>query len=156
VAGEPKIIRDKGTHNLPGLKITGITAYHDTSHGAKRGVITMFKIQTEGISILHMGDIGHVPTTEMLGEIENVDVLMLPIGDTYTLGPENAKKTVELIAPRVIVPMHYKLPGLSLALRPVEDFTRQFTSESTVYVGKEIEVDRTELPDHQEIWVFSY
>ncbi len=156
VSGNPKTIKEVGTYNIQGLKIVGITAYHDTEQGAKRGKITMFKIQSEGISILHMGDIGHIPTSKMVDEIGKVDILMLPIGGTYTIGPSEAKKTAEIIRPKVIIPMHYKLPGLSLALQPVDNFTKQYPPDAKLFVGKEIEVTRSELPDSQEIWIFSY
>lgn len=156
VGGKPKIIKEPGEHNIFGMKITGISAYHDKVQGAKRGKVTMFKIQTEGISLLHMGDIGHIPPPAMIEEIGDVDILLLPIGGTYTIDPEEAKKTIDLINPRIIVPMHYKIPGLSLTLRPVDEFTKQFATNSTLFVGREIEVSRAELPNSQEIWVFSY
>jgi len=57
---------------------------------------------------VHLGDLGVPPDEEQIRKIGKVDVLMLPVGGYYTMGPEDAKKTVELLHPRVVIPMHYK------------------------------------------------
>ncbi len=155
VAGDFKIIRETGTHQIGDVKIEGFRAYHDKEGGRRRGEITMFKIVLGGVSILHVGDLGHVPTEKMAEEIGKVDILMVPVGGTYTVDAMEAKETVGVINPRVVVPMHYKVHGLSLSLRPVDEFLKLFPKEDVYHVGNSVEFDRSDLPDRTKVWIFS-
>jgi L-ascorbate metabolism protein UlaG (beta-lactamase superfamily) len=66
-----------------------------------------FVFELDGICICHTGDVGEPFNEDQLELIGHVDVLLLPIAGTYTMGPENAKKVVEQLKPKIAVPMHY-------------------------------------------------
>jgi len=81
----------------------------------------------DGLSFCHLGDLGHKLSASQAKEIRPVDVLFLPVGGFYTIGPEEARKVMKSLKPKVTVPMHYRLPGMSDAfkrLSTVEDFIR--------------------------------
>ncbi|HET9947537.1 MAG TPA: metal-dependent hydrolase [Longimicrobiales bacterium] len=59
----------------------------------------------EGKSFHHAGDTGLIASMQLLAG--QVDVAMIPIGDRYTMGPEDAVRAVEMIAPKVVIPIHY-------------------------------------------------
>jgi len=52
--------------------------------------------------------------------------------------------------------MHYRIGGLSLSIRPVDDYLRNFPEDKIVRVGNEIEIKQEDLPDSSEVWVFSF
>ncbi|RKD75754.1 L-ascorbate metabolism protein UlaG (beta-lactamase superfamily) [Sinobaca qinghaiensis] len=63
--------------------------------------------EAEGKTIYHMGDTGLFSDMKMIGERNNIDLLFVPIGDNFTMGPEDAKQAVEWIGPKFTVPIHY-------------------------------------------------
>ncbi|MCD6503009.1 MAG: MBL fold metallo-hydrolase [Euryarchaeota archaeon] len=140
-----------------GIKIKTITVPHDKSGGSSRGLVNAFMISSEGIEIAHLGDIGDIPNN--IGEFEGVDILMIPVGGYYTIEPEEAKELVDKVRPRVVIPMHYKVMGLALNIKPVEEFLRHYEQSRIVRVGRSVEVSRKILdeidPSTYEIWVFS-
>ena len=81
-----------------------------------------------------------------------MDVLLVPVGGTFTVGPAEARKTVEALRPAVAVPMHYKRPQVSLPLAPVEEFTRQFQKAAH---RDFLEVEAGSLPPPTEVVVLA-
>lgn len=139
-----------------GVRIEGIEADHDTDKGRKRGKVTIFKFELDGFSFCHLGDLGAVLDEVTAERISPVDFLFVPVGDVFTIGPENAKEVIEAVRPRVAVPMHYRVAGLGLAIQPVQNFLNRCDKEQVVRVGNEVEFTREDLPESgTEIWVFS-
>ncbi|WP_025322095.1 metal-dependent hydrolase [Deferrisoma camini] len=66
-----------------------------------------FVLELGGLTLYHAGDTGLFYDMKLIGEMNRIDVAFLPIGDNFTMGPEDAAKAVELIRPRYVVPMHY-------------------------------------------------
>ncbi len=155
VKGDFEVIKGEGTRSVGDVKIESFKAYHDREGGRRRGEITMFRVSMEGVSILHVGDLGHVLPEETVKRIGNVDILMVPVGGTYTVDAAEAKQVVDEINPRVVIPMHYKVPGLSLSLAPVDSFLNLFPRETIYHVGNSVEFSREDLPDKTRVWVFS-
>ncbi len=155
VNGEFKTIREVGRYKFGDVEIEGFEAYHDKEMGARRGKITMYKIKTEDISILHAGDLGHVLPKETIDKIGHVDILMIPVGGIYTVDAREACENVKLLKPKVVVPMHYYVPGLSLNLDKVDNFLSYFPKEFVIHVGNSIDFTKSELPDELSVWVFS-
>ncbi len=158
VAGTPTVIQAPFAGKAGDVEIKTIMGYHDRENGAKRGEMRLYKFRIDGINMLHCGDLGHVPTEEMLKEIGEVDILFVPVGGVFTIEPEEAKQTIKLINPRVAIPMHYRIGGLSLSIRPLSDFTDLFPEDTIIRVGNEIEFYSSDLEDGEipeSIWVFS-
>jgi len=139
-----------------GVRIEGIPAMHDSSGGSKRGKITIFKFELDGTTFCHLGDLGHELDETVVDKISPVDFLFVPVGDVFTVGPESAKKVVDSIAPKVAIPMHYRMPGMTLSLKPVQNFLKLCNPGSIVKVGNEVDFSEDDLPESgTEIWVFS-
>ena len=139
-----------------GVRVEGITAAHDTSGGTKRGQVTMFRFELDGFSFCHLGDLGHALDESQADKISEVDFLFVPVGDVFTIGPQTAKAVIESVRPRVAVPMHYRVPGLGIAIQPVQNFLQLCDQKSVVKLGNEVELARDDLPaSGTEIWVFS-
>jgi L-ascorbate metabolism protein UlaG (beta-lactamase superfamily) len=115
-------ITSAGEHDAGGVKIKGIKTYHDTSHGRERGSNIVFVMDLDGIRVCHLGDLGHVLSEEEIAAIGKVDVLLIPVGGFYTIGPKEAVEVMKALSPSVVIPMHFKTESLEFPIKPVEDF----------------------------------
>ncbi len=108
VKGRPQILKGPGVKEAKGVKFTGVAAHHDEAGGSKRGNDTIFAFELDGIRICHLGDLGHELDDAQVKQIGTVDVLFVPVGGFYTFEPDVATKVVNRLAPKVVVPMHFK------------------------------------------------
>ena len=102
-----------GTLNALGLSITMVQAIHSSSveddgHVVYTGVATGYVVKFEnGLTIYYAGDTSIFGDMRLIGELYKPAIAFLPIGDSYTMGPEQAAKASELLGVKQIVPMHY-------------------------------------------------
>ena len=109
VEGAHEILNEPGTWERFGARIAGVRSWHDDVQGAKRGDNVIFSVEADGIKLVHLGDLGHQPdTAEQAAVIEGADVLLIPIGGTYTITTPEAVALIERFRPRAAVAMHYK------------------------------------------------
>ena len=137
------------------LKITTVRTYHDTSRGSERGKNAMWIFEGEGLRVVHAGDLGHTLSQDQVAALGQVDVLMLPIGGYYTIGPKEADTVIGQVHPRVVIPMHYRTEvNKDWPIGPVDEFLRG--------KGRVKRLERTStllaaaLPEDQEIWVLRH
>jgi len=125
VANNPFIIEGPGEYDIKGVFIQGISGYHDNLQGTQRGSITIYTIETEGIRLCHLSDLGQKElTSDQLDKIGDIDILMIPIGGVYTIDAAEAIKIMAQIEPKIIIPMHYKIPKLKIKLDDVDKFLK--------------------------------
>ncbi len=115
------VVDSPGVKEVAGVRIKGIESYHDPSRGSLRGKNTIFVVE-HGLRFCHLGDLGHIPSQEIIREIGRIDILFIPVGGTYTLDAREARKVMELLKPEITIPMHYRISGLSLPIDGVEEF----------------------------------
>lgn len=108
-----KIVDGPGEYEISGVSIIGFQTYHDNQKGAERGLNTVYVYEMDGIRLMHLGDLGHTLKHDILDELGDIDVLFVPVGGTYTLGPSEAAEVVTNIEPNIVIPMHYKTIGLN-------------------------------------------
>lgn len=125
IKGEPFVIDSAGEYSVSGVTVVGIESFHDDKKGTERGRNTIFTIETEDIKICHLGDLGHVLEEKQLDYIGEVDIVMVPVGGKYTISASQAEKVVAKLEPKMIIPMHYKLPELSIDLDTEEPFIKE-------------------------------
>lgn len=125
VSGPPFIINGPGECEIKKTYLQGIPAFHDNSQGKERGNLTIYTIEAEEIKICHLGDLGQKElTTEQLDKIGEVDILMVPIGGIYTIDAKEAIKVMAQIEPKIIIPMHYRIPNLKIKLDGLDKFLK--------------------------------
>ena len=126
LSNEPFVIIGPGEYEVRGVSVQGIETFHDAESGATRGLNTVYSIRIEDLAIAHLGDFGESElrpeTADALGDI---DILMIPVGGTYTIDAKAAAKIVKRLEPRFVIPMHYSLKGLSFKLDPVDAFLKE-------------------------------
>jgi L-ascorbate metabolism protein UlaG (beta-lactamase superfamily) len=150
VHGRPRIISGTGRFDEDPFRIKGLPTYHDEAKGSKRGQNTAYLIEAEGIRVCHLGDLGHVLTAGDAASFSRVDILMVPVGGVFTIDAAGAQEVCETLDPRIVLPMHYKVPGLSIEVGGAEEFTRRY---SNVRKAEVLEVSCDELPEEIEIFV---
>ena len=109
--------------------IVGLESYHDPKQGALRGKNIIYKITIDGIDFCHLGDLGEAVCPEMLEKIGKVDVLMIPIGGTYTIDAAQAKAYVDALQPKTVIPMHYRPLDGALDIDGADKFLKLFNEE---------------------------
>ena len=94
----------------------------------------MYLITIDGFNILHLGDLGCELSQEDLEKIPDVDVLMIPVGNKYTIDAKTAVKVISSLEPSYVVPMHYKTPDLTGidGLSSVDEFLDEMGVENGV------------------------
>lgn len=90
------------------FNIIEIESYHDAHQGLDRGKNKMVILQDDTVKLVHLGDIGCIPELDMIEQMSHPDVLFVPIGGHYTLDREAIIKLIQMLQPKVIVPMHYR------------------------------------------------
>lgn len=149
-----KIVTDERKRTIDDVHIMGFESFHDTEQGAKRGKNIIFKFEIDDITFCHLGDLGHPLDEKTIQQIADVDILFIPIGGTYTIDSDEAWKIVSEIKPKIVVPMHYKIEGLSLPITGVEPFLEK-PDYKVIKVGNEIDIEKEDFPTEPEIWVFT-
>ena len=125
ILGSPFVVQGPGEYDIKGVFIKGIPAFHDDSQGGQRGDITIYSIEAEGMKLCHLGDFGQkFLSPNQLDRIGEVDILMIPIGGIYTINAKEAVKIMAQIEPKIIIPMHYKIPGLKIKLDSLDEFLK--------------------------------
>ena len=145
-----------GDTEIDDIQIMSFHGHHDREEGAKRGSITIFRFIMDDITFCHLSDLGHVVDDELAVNIGDVDVLFVPVGGVFTIDGDEALKVCKAIDPSVVIPMHYKMGGLSLPIERIDPFLDAARPYYTIrHVANEIEVDKSDLPTEPEIWVFT-
>jgi len=155
VKGDFVTMREPGKKELKGVKVLGLPAYHDDAEGTKRGKVTLFRFDIGGIRFCHCGDLGQDLSDQQVQALGKVDVLFVPVGGVFTLDGAGAQRLVDRLQPKVVVPMHFRIGGLSLSIQTVDGFLAGIPENSVRRVGNEVELEKEDLPEDTEYWVFS-
>jgi len=121
-----KVISGPGEYEVLGVSIIGVGSFHDEKQGQLRGRNTIYVYEIDGLRLCHLGDLGQVITDEAAAQLGAIDILMIPTGGEFTIGPKEAITTIGKIDPYFVIPMHYQTPGLNqdnfAKLSPLADF----------------------------------
>jgi len=142
--GNPHVIKTAGEYDVKGIYIEGVESYHDEKDGEERGKNIIYRIEIESISIVHLGDLGDVLDSKQLEKLVGTDILMVPVGGKYTIGAKKAVEVVSQIEPRIVIPMHYKIPNLKIDVEGVEKFVKELGIKPTD--EEKLKISKNELP----------
>ena len=155
IGGEPRQVTGPGEYEISGVLIIGVATFHDREKGKERGKNTVYVMEVDEVSVCHLGDLGHVLTAEQAEEIDNVDVLLLPVGGVSTIGAPMATEVVRQLEPKVVIPMHYKTQALNWELEPVERFLKEMGVKE-VNPQPKLSVTRSSLPVTTQVILHDY
>lgn len=110
--------------------VTQYASFHDDEGGKLRGQNTIHVIEAEGKRVAHLGDLGHLLDTGTAAALRGVDVLLIPVGGFYTIDAMDAKAVADAVAPKVVVPMHYREGAYGHeVIGTLEEFLRLYTPD---------------------------
>lgn len=155
VRGDFQLINGTGSFYVSDVPITGIKTYHDEVMGKKRGQNVVYVIEADDMRICHLGDLGHLLDDKTVDEIGPVDILLIPVGGTYTIDAETAVKVAAQLHPRLIIPMHYKTPVIDFPITGVDLFLGKLGAGDRVG-SNELSVSRQDLTDGTQVKILEY
>ena len=154
LSGDPHIVTGAGEFEIKAVAMTGTQTYHDAKKGAERGKNFIYTVEIDDLRICHLGHLGHGLSEDQLEGIgSKIDVLFVPIGGGSHINSAQATEIVNQIEPKLVVPISYKLPGLTLLaqnLEGVEKFAKEMgatdlTPQPKLQISVSPTVDETKL-----------
>ena len=148
--GTPSAVRK--SQEIKGIKIEVIDSFHDQSQGRERGENRIFLFELDGIKIAFLGDLGHELKPEQAEKLSGLDLLLIPVGGTFTVDAKQAGKIVEELKPKLVIPMHYKTAKIGFPIQTVDSFLSLFPKSKKLNAS-EVEIKKSDLPSSTEVWV---
>jgi L-ascorbate metabolism protein UlaG (beta-lactamase superfamily) len=146
VSGKKHILNGPGEYEIGGVFITGITTLNEAK--SNRNVLYLFDY--DGLTVAHLGDMTKVPAQTQIEPLEQVHILLVPVGGGRSLNAAQAAELVSMLEPNIVIPMHYKLPGLTLDLEDVDRFLKEMgVTEPTKQ--ETLKISLSNLPEEPEI-----
>lgn len=161
--GNPQVLRgltgdgwQDVDYSINGVSFASVKTFHDDAEGLDRGRNAAFIVELDGLRLVHLGDLGHLLDEEQASVLSPVDILLIPTGGHYTIGPTEADQVIEQLNPRVIIPMHYRTQEISGW--PLQDLDTFLEGKANIkHSGeKSVSVSKSTLPESMEIWPLSY
>jgi L-ascorbate metabolism protein UlaG (beta-lactamase superfamily) len=155
VRGNPRLIKGPGEYEVANIFIYGIRTFHDAERGRRRGKNTAYLMEIDDVRVCHLGDLGHVPTSEQVEELSGTDVLLIPVGGVCTINAAAAAETISLLEPKVVVPMHFRTEAAKIELEPVEHFLKEM---GLIKPSPQLElaVTKSSLPEQTKVVLLDY
>jgi len=145
------IIDKEGVFTVKDVKVEGIGSFHDSSLGSQRGKNIIFIIETEGLRIVHFGDVGTLDLD--FDRLKNIDVAMVPVGGVFTINHKDATVLLKKLQPKIFIPMHFKTHKLEFNIDGVDKFLED---KSDIERQKSLVISRDSLGDQTKIVVLEH
>ena len=155
IKGKPVVLKGTVNRDTHKMIFKGISSYHDSVYGKNRGNNTIFIIKTDEMVLCHLGDLGHVLENRQLEEINQVDILFIPVGGYYTLNHIQADQVIEQLKPKIVLPMHYKTDAIKWPIDPLSFFLDK--KDNIKIMGENsFEIEAGALPEKTAVYVLDY
>lgn len=149
ISGQPFVISEPGEYEIKGIYVCGLSSFHDNKEGKERGQNIIYVAEIEEIKFCHLGDFGQEKLTDkQLETINGIDILMIPVGGIYTIDARQATKIVYQIEPKIVIPMHYKIPGLTIKIDGVTPFLKELGVSKKTPIDK-LTIKKKGLPQKE-------
>lgn len=155
VSDVTKVINGPGEYEIGGVIFIGMNTYHDTEKGASKGKNTVYLMEIDEMTVCHLGDLGHSLSADQVEDIDEIDVLMLPVGGGSSLTASEAAEMVRQIAPKIVIPMHYKTDAISRELAPVDAFLKEMAVQE-IEPQPKLTLNRSTIPQNTQVVLLSY
>lgn len=135
IVGDPVIARGPQLAQAGCVAARAVNSWHDDAQGKLRGFNTVRIFTMDGLKIVHMGDQGCMPDEDVLEAIAGADVMMIPVGGTYTVDAAGAKAIIERTKPACVIPMHVKTKRCPYPIAKVDAFLALMGAAEAAPVG---------------------
>lgn len=134
-----------GEYEIGNVFITGITTRSDKNSSGN----IAYLFDYGNITIAHLGDMQNVPSQTQMEALEQVNILLVPVGGGNSLNASKAAELVSMLEPNIVIPMHYQQPGLKLELEGVDRFLKEMGVTEPVEESS-LKISSTNLPEETE------
>jgi len=135
------------------VRLYTVPSFHDPGHHGRNAI---FVLEFDGIRAAHLGDIGEVLTEDQIAAMGKIDILLIPVGGRFTIGPVRADSIVsQLSIPRIVIPMHYQTEAFDV-LPFTEDVFLEGKDNVRRLDGNEFVIDLSQKKSEPEYVVFQY
>jgi L-ascorbate metabolism protein UlaG (beta-lactamase superfamily) len=156
VKGDFQVLDGPGEYEVSSVFVTGLELRVDrkgkqAAEPAPRNTVFLFEF--DDLTVCHLGDLNQVPAQAQVEEaLGEVDVLLIPVGGEESLTASQAAEVVSLLEPHIVIPMHYKVPGIESKLDPVGKFLKEMGLDK-VTPQELLKINRSGLPDETQVVV---
>ncbi len=141
-ANTPFVISDPGEYEVSGMFAYAMAVPGENKQ-SPHGL--MYRFEVEGISIGFLGGVNRPLTDEELGQLDNIDILLIPVGGGMLLTPKQAVDTIQKVEPRIVIPLHYHIDGVKEKLGTVDAFLKELGASKRENVTK-LKINKKDLP----------
>jgi L-ascorbate metabolism protein UlaG (beta-lactamase superfamily) len=107
------------------------------------------------VTVCHLGDLATTLGVDQIAVVKDADVLLIPVGGHCTIDATQAVEVVAQVEPRLVVPMHYRTPAITLPLDPVDRFCREM-GVTDLTPQPRLNITRNNLPDQLTVVLLEY
>lgn len=151
VKGYDYVIGGAGEYEIGELFVTGIPMhYHDEETDSVSYNVAYLFEYTNHLTVLHLGDLHHVPDQSTIEQLGEVNVLLVPVGGGRGLRASQAAEVIALVEPQYVVPMHYAMDGLNIELDEVDRFLKTM-GVSQAQELESLKVTTSSLPEQTHV-----
>ena len=150
VSGHPRVIRGPGEYEVRGAMIVGIATPGERLRDGAFGRNTAYSITLDDVQVCHLGDLARTLNATQIEALKDPDVLLVPVGGGCTIGSAEVAEVVSQLEPKIVVPMHYGMSGISVGLEPIERFCREMAVEDVRYQPR-LSLTRSSVPSETTV-----
>jgi len=149
------VFHGPGEYEVAGVFTYGVGTFHDSAKGVERGKNTVYLIEIDDVRVCHLGDLGHILSAAQVQEVSDAEVLLVPVGGVSTIGASVAAELVNLIDPKVVIPMHFKTRAEKMELEPLDKFLKEMGLKELSPLPK-LTINKSSLPTEPQVIMLDY
>ncbi|MGB3713986.1 MAG: MBL fold metallo-hydrolase [Candidatus Promineifilaceae bacterium] len=146
VLGRKHTLAGPGEYEIGGVFIMGISTARQA--GNIENILFMFNYK--GLTIAHLGDMADVPTQTQIEALDQVNILLVPVGAGKSLNAAKAAELVSMLEPSIVIPMHYHVDGLKFELDDVDRFLKEMGATEPAEEPS-LKITAGNLPEETEV-----
>lgn len=150
VKGYQRLITGPGEYEIGGVFVIGAPMHNKEVDPPKYNVAYMFDY--DGLNIVHLGDLDHVPHQSTIESMGNTDIVLVPVGGGGGLNATQAAEVISMLEPGIVIPMHYKTDESVLELDAVDKFLKEM-GVSRIQQEETLKISKNSLPEQTQIVV---
>lgn len=154
VQGDYKLVDSPGEYEIRDVFISATAIYPPNTKGAdainQRNLIFVYEI--DGVTVCQPGALSQLPTQSQIEALDNIDILLVPVGGGSTLNATKASELIGLIQPAIAIPIYHALPSSVMELDPVDKFLKEM-GQSQIEPKDRLRISHSNLPSETQIIV---
>lgn len=145
LSGEPFLISAPGEYEVKDIMVYAHLMPSSTGTGAS----LIFQIETEQLSIVHLGELASPTLPEELeSRLGAIDILIIPAGGCGALNAEQATKLINDVEPRMVIPVRFNPPNAKQPLDPIDKFLKLMGQKEKEWLPK-LKIAKRDLPNEE-------